>query len=338
MKKARHKYLLGKSLSACIAAIEIYNKPDFEFREEAFSVLMCTSWELLLKAKILKDNQNDFTSIVEKDYRKNRNGKVSKRKHPKINRAGNPMTIGLTCSMELIRNKGNGLDQKCYENLLLLIEIRDNAIHFMNKSFSFGRTVQEIGTASIKNYMTLAAEWFRVDFSKYNFYLMPLSFFGPDKVVESLSGAKRGNISLRNLEKHIQGVVSRLSSNDDDKYDVALSLNVKFVKSSESSAIKVRASHDPNAIPITLTEEIFFQKYPLCYNELITKLRSQVSGFKQDGLFYQIKRELETEPRFCMVRLLDPKNPKSPKKKYYSQAILTELQGRLKNNRTHVIN
>ena len=40
-----------KSISAAISAIEIYNKPDFSFREEAFSLLMVNAWELLLKAK-----------------------------------------------------------------------------------------------------------------------------------------------------------------------------------------------------------------------------------------------------------------------------------------------
>jgi hypothetical protein len=34
-----------KAVQAAIAAIEIYNKPDFHFREEAFSLLMTNSLE-----------------------------------------------------------------------------------------------------------------------------------------------------------------------------------------------------------------------------------------------------------------------------------------------------
>ena len=38
-----------------IAAIEVYNKPDFLYRGETFSILAINSWELLLKAKHIKD-------------------------------------------------------------------------------------------------------------------------------------------------------------------------------------------------------------------------------------------------------------------------------------------
>jgi hypothetical protein len=334
MKKARYKYLLDKSLSACISAIEVYNKPDFQFREEVFSILMCTAWELLLKAKVLRDNKNVLNSIVEKDYRTKKDGKKTKRKHPKLNRSGNPMTIGLTQALEMIRNKGNGIDPKCYQNLMLLLEIRDNAIHFINKSSSFGKSVQEVGTANIKNYMTQANEWFRVDFSKYNFYLMPMSFYNTSQLIESVSSARRGNIQLQNLERYIRNILNDYPSTEDERYSVALSLNVKFVRSSDSAAIKVRATHDPNAIPITLKEEDFLQRYPLDFQNVVARLRSTIKGFKQDIKFYNIKRELEASDKYCMVRLLDPKNPKSMKKKYYSSGILKELQVRLSGEQT----
>ena len=43
--------LVNKSVQAAIAAIEIYNKPNFFYREEAFSLLMTNAFELLFKAK-----------------------------------------------------------------------------------------------------------------------------------------------------------------------------------------------------------------------------------------------------------------------------------------------
>jgi hypothetical protein len=33
-----------------VAAIEIYNKPRFEYRDEVFAILLLNAWELLLKA------------------------------------------------------------------------------------------------------------------------------------------------------------------------------------------------------------------------------------------------------------------------------------------------
>lgn len=49
--KARSKELLDRAVAATVAAIEIYNKPDFLYREESFAVMAINGWELLLKAK-----------------------------------------------------------------------------------------------------------------------------------------------------------------------------------------------------------------------------------------------------------------------------------------------
>ena len=38
MAKSRSRCLVEKSVAAMMAAIEIYNKPDFHFREETFSI------------------------------------------------------------------------------------------------------------------------------------------------------------------------------------------------------------------------------------------------------------------------------------------------------------
>ena len=51
--KSRSRLMLDKSVAAMLSAIEIYNKPDFKYREETFAILCINSWELLLKAKVL---------------------------------------------------------------------------------------------------------------------------------------------------------------------------------------------------------------------------------------------------------------------------------------------
>lgn len=50
------RLLTTKSVHAAVAAIEIYNKPNFSYREESFSLLMTNAWELLLKSKWLFDH------------------------------------------------------------------------------------------------------------------------------------------------------------------------------------------------------------------------------------------------------------------------------------------
>ena len=81
--------LYTKSESAMIAAIEVYNKPTFAYREETFSILAINAWELLLKARILSENENQLRSIYVLEHKQKADGSKSARMYPKVNRAGN---------------------------------------------------------------------------------------------------------------------------------------------------------------------------------------------------------------------------------------------------------
>lgn len=59
--------ILEKSIACAVSAIEIYNKPDFKYREETFSILMINAWELVLKAKKIKDNNNNINLDQERN-------------------------------------------------------------------------------------------------------------------------------------------------------------------------------------------------------------------------------------------------------------------------------
>ena len=47
--------MLEKSQEAFLLAIEIYNKPTIKYRLEGFSFFICNSWELLLKAYLIRE-------------------------------------------------------------------------------------------------------------------------------------------------------------------------------------------------------------------------------------------------------------------------------------------
>jgi hypothetical protein len=51
-----------------------------------------------------------------------------------------------------------------------VIEIRDNAVHFYNKSYLFSRRLQEVGSASVKNYVSAIKDWFDEDLTEFNFF------------------------------------------------------------------------------------------------------------------------------------------------------------------------
>ena len=58
MREPRWRVLLRKSISAFVAAIEIYNKPVMPHRDETFAMLAVSAWELLLKARLVRDAKN----------------------------------------------------------------------------------------------------------------------------------------------------------------------------------------------------------------------------------------------------------------------------------------
>jgi hypothetical protein len=59
------RHLLRNAKSALLAAIEIYNKPGFSYRDECFVILLLNAWELILKALISKNGKSIY-------YRKKR--------------------------------------------------------------------------------------------------------------------------------------------------------------------------------------------------------------------------------------------------------------------------
>ena len=327
MSLSREKILVEKSLDACLAALEIYNKPDFQYREEAFSILMLNAWELLLKARVIHINKGNIRSIEDWAPMFRKDGSKYKRQRKKLNRSGNPMTIGLERAIELTRNAGDsGIDQPCIENLCLLREIRDNSVHFHNVSAGLGKRIQEVGTAAVKNFVAASEKWFNINLDRYNIYLMPLAFHSPADVVESLRSDKHPK-AVRKLLDHIKEAERNNPTDENATFNVTLKVQLKFVRTSDDEALHVRVTRDdPNAVAVTITEEDIRQHFPWSYDKLTRRLKSRYSNFLQNNVYHSVRKRLEDDERFCRVRFLDPSKPgKGLKKRFYSPGILAEF-------------
>ncbi len=88
--------LVEKSIAAAISAIEVYNKPDFRYRAENFAALMTNAWELLLKARILLDNDDQLDVLFARD----KNGEPMKSK------SGANRTITILAAAKTLRTAG----------------------------------------------------------------------------------------------------------------------------------------------------------------------------------------------------------------------------------------
>jgi hypothetical protein len=317
--KARSKELLDRAIAATIAAIEIYNKPDFRYREEAFAVLAINGWELLLKAKWLADHRNDLVALYVREPIKSKTATKGKKPRIKRTRSGNPFTHSLDFLAKRLVESG-ALDANAWKNLEALLELRDSAIHFYNRSPVFAQRLQEIGAASVKNFAAAAADWFKRDLSEFNFYLMPLSFVQLPTQAEA--------VVLNPEEKNFLAFLEGLEAKQDDpaaRYSVCVNIEIKFTRSKAKDALGVQITNNPDAPEVRLTEEQVREKYPWDYDRLTAECRKRYTGFKLVQKFHDLRRALATDARFGHVRHLDPGNLKSSKKPFFNPNILAEF-------------
>lgn len=314
------KALADKSVQAAVAAIEVYNKPNFEFREEAFSLLMVNAWELLAKAKWLSDHGEQIESLYE--YGKDAAAKPV----PRLNRCGNPITVGLVYLMrKLLEDKNSGLVKACHDNVLGLVEIRDHAAHLLNKDLNFGRRILEVGTASLQNYLHLITEWFGIDLSRYNFFLMPLSFYHGFEALASHSVSPYPEQMTKLLEylKSLEQEPDEASAKSGQH--VSLRVETRLVRSKDAISLAFRYTDDPNAPAVSVTEEDILKTYPWSYRELCDQLSRRYADFLRNKESHKLRRQIEAKAKLSIVRALDPRNPRSAKQRFYNPNILSEF-------------
>lgn len=321
--KSRSRLVLEKSIAAMLSAIEIYNKPDFKYREETFAVLCINAWELLLKAKVLNLAGNKPAALYAMEYKTLKSGERSKIKRPKINRSGNPMSVGLVeCCRIITEDYGSKIEKVVQDNLSALTEIRDNAIHFVNDDFALSLKVQELGTAALQNYLHLVRVWFGDVLGRYNFYLMPMSFF---RDFDTAKGTVL-NSAEKKLLSYIKSVESQYDEGDEpSNYNLSLRIDVRFHKGKSTGALPVQITNDPAAPEVRLVEEDIIDKYPWDYQNLTTRLSKRYVDFKANKKYHDLRKPLEENPKFAHQRFLNPKNPKGGKKTLYNTNILKEF-------------
>ena len=321
--KSRSKTLLDKSIAATIAAIEIYNKPDFQYRAETFSILVINGWELLFKAKWLKENNNKIQSLYVKEPLQKKDGCKSKKQRIKRTRSGNPFTHSLDyLAKKLVEQKH--LEQNAWVNIQALIELRDSSIHFYNSSPNFAKKLQEIGAASLENFVSLVREWFNRDLSEFNFYLMPLSFVNLPTQTKAIALNKEEKNFLNYL-KQLENEAAEVNS----EYSVTIDIDVKFTRSKAKDApgVQIVNSEDPDVMEVRMIEKDIREEYPWDYNELTKKCTKRYSNFKCNQEYHNIRKSLckKKNKKLCNIRYLDPGNPKSPKKQFFKPDILHEF-------------
>ncbi len=137
------KRLIDKSVEAYALALETINRITIQYRLEAFCYLICNAWELLLKAKLLKDEGKK-----EAIYYKGRQKEEIKR------------TLSLRdCLKKVIPNQND----PSRRNIERIEELRNKSVHFLINNIP--RDVTGLFQAGVINYYRCLNNWFEVSLS-----------------------------------------------------------------------------------------------------------------------------------------------------------------------------
>jgi hypothetical protein len=303
-----------------VAAIEIHNKPQFAYRAESFSILALNAWELLAKARLAELRGPrclfDYQHVLRRD------GSPSKRKTVRLNRSGNPHTLGLPAVVGALQGAGASLPKNVVANIEALTEIRDNAVHFVHGSPSLASLALEVGNAAVQNSVRLGRDWFSLDLSPYNLCLLNLGLLGPARNTAGVVSSG----DERNLLQYLQNLHS-VDDEADSDFRVVVQIEILLTKVPKGSGPQATyvLSDEPNASPVVMSEESIRANFPWDFGELTNRLRARYSDFSQNGRFYQIREPMMTDKRYVHSRFLDPANQNGTKKEFYNPNILQEF-------------
>lgn len=111
--------------------------------------------------------------------------------------------------------------------------------------------------------------------------------------------------------------------NEEDDYDIAISIDINFKKGSSFDSLGFR--YDEEGFPIMMREEDIKKKFPLSYKDVWTKCMTRYSDFKKNKKFNGIMKRIQANEKLTHTRKLDVDNPKSVKQMFYSSNIWKEL-------------
>jgi hypothetical protein len=308
--------LLEKSVQAALSAIELYNKPNFSYREESFCILIVNAWELLLKARLIEvSDEGENALYIIDDSKKKKNGSSYKNPKFKENRSGNKCTIDIFGAAKKLNLQASLIAQ-----LETAVEIRDNAIHFYNESKLFERKLLEVGTATLKSYVDLLIEWFDYPLSKHEIFLIPIALNIP--VTFDANSISKETEAHRRLLNYI--AQQEDTYNADEKHRITWAIDIQYRR--DTTGMPVHITKDAGHPIVINSEETFKNKYPWSYqDDLLPKMKERYSDFSPNPRFYKIKEELESNgKKYSDVWYSHPVK-KTGSRKFYSPEILKEF-------------
>lgn len=289
--RGSYRKLLENSKAAMMAAIEIYNKPAFNYRDECVVILLLNAWELALKALLSKNQKTIF-------YPK-------KRKQPYRTLTWQD---ALTNARSIFPKDIPHLPVQ--RNLELLGTYRDNAVHFYN-AVSFRVVLYALSQTCIKNFRDLLEKAFghRLE-DEISWQLLPLGIRPPVDIISYISSdkdfkGKKKSDAVRQFLSELAESAEEVKKSGGDTGRLLTVFNVKLesVKKIGDADVIVGVTKAENAEgPLTVikTQDPNIT-HPLRQKTIVNEIGT-LHGIKFTPHVFQAvvwKYELKGNPQYC---------------------------------------
>jgi hypothetical protein len=74
---------------------------------------------------------------------------------------------------------------------------------------------------------------------------------------------------------------------------VTVNVELRFTRSKAKDALAVQVRADPKALPVQLTDEQIWERYPWDYQKLTAECRKRYIGFKVDKTYHSLRKMLK---------------------------------------------
>ncbi len=328
--RGSYRHLLRNGKSALLAAIEIYNKPRIEYRDECFVILLLNAWELFLKAIISKNGGTIF-------YRKRRNEAY---KTLSLDDALVKAEKFFPAKIPLLAVR---------RNLDLLSTYRDNAVHFYNES-EFGVIVYALAQTSIVNFKDLLLDVFSQDLAdEINWSLLPLGVNPPVDPIDYIAGKTKTtgpkSDAVRHFLREIQSAADEVDRAGGDTGRVLTIFKVKLesTKKIEKADVLVGVSKPGESTgPLTVVKNVNInpnQSHPFRQKDVIKQIASLHGIAFTTHVFTAVawKFKLKSKDQYCwqaVEGLLTKYSPGAVE--WFQNLTAKEINGALNDYREHL--
>jgi len=270
------------------AAIEIYNKPIFEYRDECVVILLLNSWELLLKAMLSKNGQSVFYKKRRREpYRTLSWVDAFARSEKYFPSSIRPQPVGM--------------------NIGLLSTYRDNAVHFYNAT-DFGVLLYALAQTSIKNFRDLLHAKFGIRFEdEVNWQLLPIGIHPPVDLVSYLgdTSVHHKSLAVRQFLSELARAVQDVKAGGGDTGRLLTVFNVKLEsvkKIGEADAVVAVSAPDPASAPLAIIRtQDPNASHPLRQMDVVEKIGTLHGRPFTSHVFSAVtwKYELKNNTQYC---------------------------------------